>query len=168
MNPPGRPIVSCSGGPTEKNSQLLDHFIGPLVPPSRSYTRDSTHLINILSDFIMQPGMLLCTLHITSLYTNIPHNEGIQTIKEMLAIHKLPNSLPHNNYIIELLQVVLTNNHFEFYGKQYHQLSGTAMGTTLAPSYANLFMTKFEEKYVYTYPPQKTLCKRFIDDIFLI
>ena len=26
------------------------------------------------------------------------------------------------------------------------------MGTKLAPSYANLFMTKFEEKYVYTYP----------------
>ena len=42
------------------------------------------------------------------------------------------------------------------------------MGTKLAPSYANLFMTKFEEKYVYTYPLQPKLWKRFIDDIFLI
>ena len=39
------------------------------------------------------------------------------------------------------------------------------MGTKLPPSHANLFMTKFEEKYVYTYPPQPTLWKRFIDDI---
>ena len=42
------------------------------------------------------------------------------------------------------------------------------MGTKLAPSYANLFVTKFEEKYVYTYPQQSTLWKRFTDDTFLI
>ena len=112
--------------------------------------------------------MLLCILEITSLYTNILHNEGIQSIKEMLAIHKLPYSLSQNSYIIEVLEVVLTNNHFEFNGKHCHQVSGTAMGTKLAPSYANLFMIKFEEKYVYTYPLQPKLWKRFIDDIFLI
>ena len=86
----------------------------------------------------------------------------------MLAIHKPPDSLPHNSYIIELLELVLTNNHFEFNGKYYHQLSVTAMGTKLAPSYANIFMTKFEEKYVYTYPLHPKLWKRFIDDIFMI
>ena len=42
------------------------------------------------------------------------------------------------------------------------------MGTKLAPSYTNLFMTKFEEKYVYTYPLQPKLWKRFTNDIFLI
>ena len=36
-NPPSRLIVSGSGGPTEKISQFVDHFIGPLVPISRSY-----------------------------------------------------------------------------------------------------------------------------------
>ena len=168
MNPPGRPLVSGSGGPTEKNSQLVNHFIGQIVPSSQSYMRDSTHLMNILNGFTVQPVMLLCTLDIRSLYSNIPHNEGVQSTKEMLAIHKPPNSIPHNSYIIELLQLVLTNNHFEFNGKHYHQLSGTAMGTKLAPSYANLFMTKFEKKYVYTYALQPKLWKRFIDDIFLI
>ena len=42
------------------------------------------------------------------------------------------------------------------------------MGTKLAPSYANLFMSKFEQAHVYTYHLQPTLWKRFIDDIFLI
>ena len=41
-------------------------------------------------------------------------------------------------------------------------------GTKLAPSYANLFMTTFEEKYVYTYPLKHKLWKRFIDDIFMM
>ena len=167
-DPLGRPVVWGSGGPTEKISQLADHFIGPLVPLLKSHIRDSTHLKNILNNFTVQSGMLLCTLDITSLYTNIPHNEGTQSNKEMLAIHKPPDSLPQNSYIRELLEVVLTNNHFEFNGKHYHQVSGTGMGTKLASLYANLFMTKFEEKYVYTYPQQPKLWKRFIDDIFLI
>ena len=168
LNPPRRPIVSGSGGPTEKISQLVDHFIGQIVPLSQSYIRNSTQLINILNGFTVQLGMLLCTLGITSLYTNIPHNEGIQLTKEMLAIHKPPDRLPHNRYMTELLELVLTNNHFEFNGKYYYHLSGTAMGTKLAPSYANLFMTKFEEKYVYTYPRQPKQWKRFIDDFFMI
>ena len=88
----------------KKNSQLVDHFIGPLAPLSQSYIRDSTHLINILNKFIVQPGMLLCTLDITSLYTNMPHNEGIQSMKELLPIHKPPDSLPQNSYIIELFR----------------------------------------------------------------
>ena len=167
-NPPSRPIVSGSGGPTEKISQFVDHFIRPLVPLSESYIRDSTHMINILNKFNMLPDMILCTLDITSLHTNIPHNEGIQSIKEFLAIYRHTNDLPHNSYIIELLEVVLTSNYFDFNGKQYHQISGTALGTKLAPSYANLFMTKFEQNHVYTYHLQPTLWKRFIDDIFLI
>ena len=58
LNPPGRPMVSGSGGPTEKISQLVGHFIGKIVPLSKSYVRDSTHLINILKDFTIQPGIL--------------------------------------------------------------------------------------------------------------
>lgn len=42
------------------------------------------------------------------------------------------------------------------------------MGTKLAPNYANLFMTDFETKHVFTYPLQPTYYRRFIDDIFLI
>ena len=112
--------------------------------------------------------MLFFTLDITSLYTNIPHNEDTQAIKEFLAIHRDINVLPHNSYIIELLEVVLTNNYFDFNGKYYHQKSGTAMGTKLAPLYANLFMTKFKQIRVCTYHLQPTLWKRFINDIFMI
>ena len=145
----------------------MDHFIGLLVPLSQSFIRDSVHLINLLSELTLQPGMLLCTLDITSLYTNIPHNEGIQAIKEILAINRPPNVLPLCSYIIELLGELLTNSYFEFNGT-FYQVSGTAMGTKLSPSYANLFMKKFEEKYVCTYPLQPILWIRFIDDIFII
>ena len=125
-------------------------------------------MINILNNFKITPGMVLCTLDITSLHTNIPHNEGVQAIKEFLAMHRDISALPHNSYIIEPLQVVLTNNCFDINGRHYHQKSGTAMGTKLTPSYANLFMTKFEQAHVYTYHLQPTMWKRLIDYIFLI
>ena len=36
--------------------------------------------------------------------------------------------------------------YFDFNGDHYLQIGGTAMGTALAPNYANLFMDKFETK----------------------
>ena len=52
-------------------------------------------MINILNKFNMLPDMLLCTLDITSLYTDIPQNEGIQSTNDYLAIHRHTNALPH-------------------------------------------------------------------------
>ena len=125
-------------------------------------------MINILNKFNMSPDMISCTLDITSLYTIIPHNEGIQSIKKFLAIYRHTNTVPDSSCIVELLEVVLTNNYYDFNGKHYHQISSTAMDTKLAPSYANLFTTRFEENHVYTYHLQPTLWKRFIDDIFML
>ena len=42
------------------------------------------------------------------------------------------------------------------------------MGTKTAPTYANVFMGKFEEDFVYMYRKQPILWKRFIDDCFCI
>ena len=44
--------------------------------------------------------------------------------------------------IVELLQLVLTNNCFDFNGKY--------MGTKLAPPHARLFKSRFEGQHVYT------------------
>ena len=75
----------------------------------------------------------------------------------MLAKHRSPHDLPPNNYIVELVKVVLSNNYFDFNGEQYHQISGTAMGMKLASSYANSFITRFEALYLYTYTLQPIL-----------
>ena len=40
--------------------------------------------------------------------------------------------------------MILTMNNFTFNDKNYLQIHGTAMGTRMAPSYAKLFLAKFE------------------------
>ncbi len=52
----------------------------------------------------------------------------------------------------DLLKIVLKNNYFQFADQMYHQKQGTAMGTVVAPSYANLFMADLEEKLLAGYP----------------
>ena len=59
-------------------------------------------------------------------------------------------------------------NNFDFAGRHYLQVGGTAMGTKVAPSFANTFMGWYENIYVYTYHKQPHIWVRFIDDIFVI
>ena len=75
---------------------------------------------------------------------------------------------PFNYSFIILLKLVLSKNNFDFNEKHHLQTGGTAMGTRVAPSYANTFMGWFENTFVYTHNPALLVWKRFIDDIFII
>ena len=48
------------------------------------------------------------------------------------------------------------------------QVQGTAMGTKMAPSYANLFMSDLEDRLLSSAPQRPLVRWRFIDDIFCI
>ena len=146
----------------------MDHFIQPLVRKLPSYLRDSTHLINILKDLRLPENAILASLDVTSLYTNIPNHEGIKTTGSYLFKDRSPHLNPTNSSICKLLELVLTTNNFLFDNKEYLQIGGTAMGTKLAPSLANLFMGHFEDKFVYSHLVQPFIWKRFIDDIFFV
>jgi hypothetical protein len=45
----------------------------------------------------------------------------------------------------EMLTLVLKNNNFTFDGNHHLQINGTAMGTKMAPFYANIFMGDLED-----------------------
>ena len=169
--PPGRPIVSANGCPTEKISQLVDNF---LTPPTifciRSYVKDTTDFIKKLGAIgPLPPNCYLVTLDVTSLYTNIPNKEGIDAATRLLSKYRPePDLKPKNSTIIKLLEMVLSMNNFTFNGDNYIQVGGTAMGTKAAPGFANCFMGDFEEQFVYPYRLQPLKYLRFLDDCFLI
>ena len=168
-NPPGRPIVSGNGCPTERISQFIDFFLQPCVKNIRSYIKDTTDFLLMLQHLGNLPNdCLLVTLDVASLYTNIPNKEGIEAALYSLNNARCPTERPSNDFLIQLLEKVLKCNNFDFDGKHYLQIGGTAMGTKVAPAYANTFMGWFEGTHVYTNRIQPLLWKRFIDDIFVI
>ena len=75
---------------------------------------------------------------------------------------------PNPEVLGELMNLVLKNNVFEFNEQFYLQIQGTAMGTKMAPAYANLFMGKLEEHLIKLAHNHIHTWKRFIDDIFII
>ena len=83
-------------------------------------------------------------------------------------LRKDPTKNPIAKFILDLLTLVLHNMNFEFHGEHYLQTGGTAMGTSLAPNYANLFMDRFETKALAGSELKPLVWKRFIDDIFMI
>ena len=153
----GRPIVSSNNHPTERISQFVDFHLRP------SYIKDTTDfLIKLTAIDNLPDDALLVSLDVTSLHTNIPHNEGIGACRFFLQ--KRTNKHVPTETICDLICIILTMNNFTFNSKYYLQKHGTAMGTRMAPSYANLFLGKFE----LTPSHQPYLWLRFIDDIFMI
>ena len=170
LPPPGRPIISANGCPTERISQFVDHFLNPTNKLLRSYVRDTTHFLKLMSDLGDLPNdCILVTMDVSSLYTNIPNDEGLQAAMQTLMEHRpAPNIKPTNLSLIKMLEMVLKMNNFQFNGVNFLQVGGTAMGTKVAPSYAVNYMGSFENKHVYTYSKQPLLYLRYIDDIFII
>ena len=51
-----------------------------------------------------------------------------------------------SDFICDAISLILENNVFQFDSKHFKQIKGTAMGTKMAPSYANLVLAYLEEK----------------------
>ena len=61
--PPGRPIISGNGCPTELISQVVDQFLKDISPRGRSYLKDTTHFLQTIQGLGLLPqGCLLVTL----------------------------------------------------------------------------------------------------------
>ncbi|XP_062610216.1 uncharacterized protein LOC134271997 [Saccostrea cucullata] len=80
---PGRPIVSAIGHPMEKISEFIDLHLRPHVENLPSYLKDTTNYINKTPSTCLPDHTLLVTMDVTSLYTNIPHDEGIEACREV-------------------------------------------------------------------------------------
>ena len=82
-NKPERPILNDMSSITEKIATFIDEHIRPLVPQIPSYVTDTSHILKLLRVHRLHNDDLLVTTDASSLYTNIPHNEGIAAIKKV-------------------------------------------------------------------------------------
>ena len=95
-----------------------------------------------------------------------PNNEGILAMADKLRSE--PSNTPIAQFILDLLKLVLHSVNFEFNGEHYLQIGGTAMGTSLAPNNANIFMERFETRTQEAYHLKPLIWKHFNGDIFMV
>ena len=164
--PPWREIVGGSGSQTEGASKIVNYFLNPINMKVASYLEDSRDMLAKVKVINETQAPLpaqsrMVTPDVTAMYPSIPPDGGVAPAGRALLREGL----------VRLLRLVLEYNVFEWNGKLYQQLFGTAIGTSCAPPYSGLFLEEVTLKafrlWELAHPdPDHNLREwsRFIDD----
>ena len=75
---PGRPIASSVNSITEFISEFLSICLQPITEKLQSHIKNTKHFLQkIMKQPKVKPNTIFITIDVKSLYTNIPHQEGI-------------------------------------------------------------------------------------------
>ena len=83
--PPGRPIVSGCNSESANVQHFIDYHLQPIATSIPSFIRESLHFKSLLSDLDIRDSDILFSLDVESLYTNIPIQQGIASVKQALS-----------------------------------------------------------------------------------
>ena len=111
-----RPIVSSCGSVTENISEFVDYCLQGQVKKLTSYIGDSTDFIQKIKAIKCSAETLLVSLDIASLYTNIPHEDGIKAVEKAAMV--MGNKSPLRPKVLaKLTEIVLRNIHYNLLEK---------------------------------------------------
>ena len=93
--PPERPICSGCGSAFENVSQFIDHHIKEISTRHPKYLQETPDFLRYLEK------ALLATFDIVGLFTNIPHDDGIEAVRE--ALEEQTDKETSTEFVIRLL-----------------------------------------------------------------
>ncbi|XP_070581465.1 uncharacterized protein [Ptychodera flava] len=161
---PLRPIIPQCQALTNQLATFVDYHLQPIVKSLPSYIQDTNHHLQDIDQVTVPDNALLVTIDGKSLYTNIPQEFSLNAVRDFVTTSNIDNP----ELLIEMLEFILHHNYFVFHETFYLQKHGTAMGSKVAPSYANLAMGKIEKSILHGHDFKPQRWKRFIDDVRFI
>lgn len=118
--PSGRPIISA----------FVDFHLQPLVMFLPSYIRDTMDFIELINNVKLPDcSVLLVTMDVESLYTNVPFQVGLEAIKFFLD--QRPCQIPSTACVSDLAKLVLSHSYFLFGSEYYLQFLGGSMDSKM-------------------------------------
>ena len=164
-NIPMRPIVSFCGSPTYELSKYLTTILKPLTNESRHKLQSTETFIDAIKKVQIPDDYKLVSFDVKSLFTSIPLQLALDCTATAIenSTTKLP--LPTDD-LMDLLNLCLTSTYFQYNGKHYKQLHGTAMGSPVSVVVAKIVMQNIGEQALATYKRTLPLWLRYVDDTF--
>ena len=108
---PRRSVILNCGAPTENVLESLDYHLQPVMQEGQSYIKDTGNFHNKIKHINNIPeNAILVTADVVGLYSSIPHQVGLEALREALdkwKTHKVPTGK-----LVEIAEVVLKNNYF--------------------------------------------------------
>ena len=109
--------------------------------------------------------MTLVSVDVKSLFTSIPLQLALDCTENAIRNSTVELPLPTDD-IMDLINLCLTSTYFQYNGKLYKQLHGTAMGSPVSVVGAEIVTQNIEEQALATYKRTVPLWLRYVDDTF--
>ena len=118
-----------------------------MVGKSPHHIQSTSDFVNKAKGLTLQLGECLSSYDVTSLFTSVPVDPGLNIKDQLEKDEKLNDrTVLSVQNIIELLGFCLYNTYFSFQNKFYEQVEGAPMASSVSPIVANLYMENFERK----------------------
>ena len=98
------------------------------------------------------------------MFTNVPIDATIDIIIRRIYEFKEIDTRITKNEMRELILLCPKNVHFTFNGETFTQVDGVAMGSSLAPILAGIFMVELERNLIPILKGHLSCCRRYVDD----
>ena len=146
-----------------KLTKIFDDHLGVFVSgvivglrrQSPHFIKNSTDFVETIKDLEVPPGRKMVSYDVTTLFTSIPVDQTIKIVERRLIQdqHLSKRSELCIGQLLQLLTFCLNNTYFCYNGTFYKQKHGTAMGSSVSPVIANLYMEDFEKKAIASASP---------------
>ena len=103
----------------------------------------------------------------SSLFTNVPLDKMIKICSDALYDDSDFQPVIPKDVLVELTKSAISSFEFSFNNAMYKETDGVAMGSSLGPALANIFVGYYEDKLFYQTQKPPTYF-RYIDDTFAI
>ena len=160
-----RHIVSFCGSPTYQLSKYLTTILQPLTDKSRRKLQSTENFIDAIKTVQIPDDYKLVSFDVKSLFTSIPLQLALQCTETAIQQSTVKLPLP-TEHIMDLLNLCLTSTYFQYNGRHYKQLHGTAMGSPVSVVVAEIVMQHVEESALATCRQTIPLWLRYVDDTF--
>ena len=139
---PLRLIVSCIGSTTYPLAKHVAFLPSPLTGKTSTFVQNSQHFVELIKDLNLGPAEAMVSFDIKSLFTNVPVDETLSVIHQLLSEDDLLNvrTTLSDDQVTHLLELCLKNNYFVYQVQYYKQKDGAAMGSPVSPVVANIYM----------------------------
>ena len=158
-----RRIASSIGTFNYNLARFLCDLLSPLLPNDYS-CKDTFSFVSQIKNANLSKKYLV-SYDLTSLFTNIPFQETIDIATNLIFNHNHNPNITKKE-LKKLFLFATSQTHVIFNSKFYNQIDRVAMGSPLAPVFANIFMGFYKSKWLNEYNLNKPkCCFRYVDDI---
>ena len=157
----GRPLISGCDGPAGKISSFVETLPQTMAQLQQSHMRDATAFLNFIEKTKVGKDTILVSMNVSSLYTNIPQEEGTNILCEAYEKLNDHNAPIPTHYLREMLGLIFQR---KFVLIQWGELPWPKR--KWAMSFANISMAKIETKSIQQCETRPREWKHYIDDVF--